>query len=114
MKSAMSNECSGNLSSPSLFLLGVAIGTSAALLLAPMSGQQMRASIRRRTHEGAQAVRTRLGETREKATALMEDAHEMVDSHLQHLAGEKERIAAALRAGREAYRSTPTAETALG
>jgi len=114
MKSAMTNECSGNLSSYSFFFLGVAIGTSAALLLAPMSGQEIRTSIRRRTHSGAQAVRTRLGQTREKATALMEDVHEVVDSHLQQLENEKERIAAALRAGREAYRSATAAETGLG
>ena len=119
MKSSNSleNECSAYASSASLFLLGVAVGTGAALLMAPMSGREMRSTIRRRTDEGTRALRHRVDETREKANAFVEEsrqkaaslvneAHAVVDSHVQHLTDEKDRIAAAVRAGRDAYRST--------
>ncbi len=92
------------------------MGTGAALLLAPMSGREMRYTIRRRTEEGTKAWRNRVDQTRdkvstfveesrEKAASLMNEAQGVVDSHVQHLVEEKDRLAAAVRAGRDAYRS---------
>lgn len=116
-------ESSCAVSPASMFLIGVAIGTGAALLFAPASGEQMRKGIRRRANEGRRTVQDRISEagdkasafvhdSREKAAVLMEQAHAMVDSRVQQLTDEKERLAAAIRAGREAYRSAVPEATA--
>jgi gas vesicle protein len=79
------------------FLLGGLIGAGVALLLAPRSGRELRGLIGSKVREGAERGRL-LGEQ------AAQRSREVLDEARQGIAWQRERLNAAVDAGRDAYR----------
>ena len=79
------------------FLLGGLVGAGMALLFAPKSGRELRGLIGERVRESADRGR-------ELKDRVVERGREMVDEARQGLQWQRERIAAAVDAGRDTYR----------
>jgi gas vesicle protein len=82
--------CYGGLqtSSVSAFLLGIAVGSAAALLFAPVSGRRLRTLMGERVDEGRQAVKAHVKQGWDKATEVVKEAGTRVDSAAKHLVKE--------------------------
>ncbi|MCS7024029.1 MAG: YtxH domain-containing protein [Bryobacteraceae bacterium] len=83
----------------SYFFLGLGIGVAVGILFAPKSGEETREIIRSKAEEGTEYLRRRGSELRESASELIERGKSAV-------ARQKEQIAAAVDAGRQAYRES--------
>jgi gas vesicle protein len=83
----------------SSFLLGLGVGVGIGILFAPKSGQETREVIKNKTGEGADYLKQRGAE-------LKQTANEWVDKGKESLSRQKENIADAMEAGRQAYRDT--------
>lgn len=83
--------------SVSYFLLGLGIGIAAGILLAPKSGQETRELILKKADEGRQFVRR-------KQEELVESAEELFEKGKSALVRQKQQLAAAIEAGKQAYR----------
>jgi gas vesicle protein len=79
------------------FLVGGLIGAGLALLFAPQSGRQLRGLIGDRVREGAERGR-------EFGERITQKSRELIDDAKQGLQWQRERVAAAVEAGRDAYR----------
>ncbi len=96
----------------SSFLLGLGVGIGIGILFAPKSGQETRELIKNKTGEGADYLKQR-------SVELKQTAAEWVDKGKEALNRQKENIADAMEAGRQAYRDTvsqppqPPAEPAV-
>jgi gas vesicle protein len=88
------------------FFLGLGIGVAVGILFAPQSGEETRALIRTKTGEGTDYLKKR-GEV------LYESAGELVEKGKSVVARQKEQLAAAVEAGKQAYRES-VAEKASG
>ncbi len=87
----------------SSFLLGLGVGVGIGMLFAPKSGQETRDMLRNKAGEGADYVKGRAGEFRQTAT-------EWVDKGKEAIGRQKENLADAMEAGRQAYRDTVNRE----
>jgi gas vesicle protein len=86
------------------FLLGALSGAALAILFAPRSGRETREMLGERLRETAERGR-RLGEqVVEKGRAAAEDASGYLDRQREALEKRRDRLAAAVEAGRQAYR----------
>ena len=86
------------------FLLGALSGAALAVLFAPRSGRETREMLGERLRETAERGR-RLGEQAvEKGRAAAEDASGYLDRQREALEKRRDRLAAAVDAGRQAYR----------
>lgn len=81
----------------SYFLFGLGMGVAIGVLFAPKSGQETRELLRSKAGEGADYLRRRGEEVRDSATDMIGRGREAIQS-------QKENLAAALEAGRTAYR----------
>ncbi|MGC4053677.1 MAG: YtxH domain-containing protein [Paludibaculum sp.] len=81
----------------SYFFLGLGIGVAAGILFAPKSGAETRELLREKADEGKDYVKRRSEDLKESATDL-------IDKGKQAIARQKEQLAAAVEAGRSAYR----------
>lgn len=90
-------------SSCSFFCLGLGIGAAVGLLLAPRSGQELRGELRSRADESSEYLRRRREELRHQAREVVDKGRGTVESR-------REQLAAALEAGREAYREAARSE----
>ena len=88
----------------SYFFLGLGIGVAVGILFAPKSGEETRDLIRSKAGEGGDYLRRRSGE-------LKESASEMIDRGKDAVQRRKEQVAAAVDAGRQAYRESVTTST---
>lgn len=79
------------------FTLGAFIGATIALLLAPRSGEETRKLIVTKAREGADLVSTRSRNVAEKTQQYLDRGKEVLQA-------QKEQLAAALEAGKQAYR----------
>ena len=86
-------------SQPLSFLLGLGVGGAVGLLFAPRPGEALRTDLRARAEEGGDYLRRRGGELRRQAD-------EILDKGRGSLHVRKDRVAAALEAGRQAYRDS--------
>lgn len=68
------------------FLIGVAIGAGAALLLAPRSGKEARAEISRRVRRARGSVAHTFQDARERVEERLESARAMVERRRQQVA----------------------------
>jgi len=86
------------------FLMGGLTGAALAILFAPRSGKETRDILNDKFREGADRTR----DLRERATVrtreIVDDASEYVGKQRETLERKKERLTAALDAGRQAYR----------
>lgn len=94
------------------FLIGSFVGASAALLLAPKPGKETRELIAVKAREGAEFVTAKSREVvslvGSTSRNLQDQAGEMVDRSLDALSRQKEQLAAAVEAGKQAYREEKT------
>ncbi len=79
------------------FLLGGFIGAAVALLLAPRSGEETRRLIAQKTREGADYIANRTRDVSEKTSGLIDRGKELLQQ-------QRDQLAAALEAGKQAYR----------
>src|SRR5687768_1431681 len=97
------------------FLLGGITGAALALLYAPRTGRETREMLGERLREGAERGRELKEQALEKGRALKEEAvgrgralvdeaSDYVDRQREALEDRKERLSAAVEAGRQAYR----------
>jgi len=86
------------------FMLGALSGAALAILFAPRSGRETRELLGDRMRETADRGR-RMGEQAlEKGREMAEDASSYVDRQREALEKRRDRLAAAVEAGRQAYR----------
>ena len=78
------------------FLAGLGLGALAALLFAPRSGEETREYIAQKASEGKDYVATKGRELRRQAEELVEKGKDVVTQ-------QKEQLAAAFDAGKQAY-----------
>ncbi len=79
------------------FCLGLGIGVAVGILFAPQSGEETRRLIRTKADESKEYLKKR-GET------LYESAGELVEKGKSAATRQKEHLAAAVEAGKQAYR----------
>jgi gas vesicle protein len=90
----------------SYFFLGLGLGVAVGVLFAPKSGTETRELIRDKANEGVGYVKRRGEDLRDTATETIERSKETLRRH-------KDNLAAAVDAGKQAYReaaSEPAAE----
>jgi gas vesicle protein len=83
----------------SSFLLGLGVGVGIGMLFAPKSGQETRDLIKNKAGEGTDYLKQRGADMKQSAT-------EWVDKGKEALGRQKDNIADAVEAGRQAYRDT--------
>jgi gas vesicle protein len=81
----------------SAFLLGLGVGVGIGMLFAPKSGQETRDMLRAKAGEGSDFLKQRSSEIRQTAS-------DWVDKSRDTLNRQKDTIADAVQAGRQAYR----------
>lgn len=81
------------------FFLGLGVGVAVGLLFAPKSGEETRALIKNRANDSADYLKKRSGD-------LKESANEIIDRSRDAVTRQKEQLAAAVQAGKQAYRET--------
>lgn len=81
----------------SSFLLGLGVGVGIGMLLAPKSGEETRQYIKNKAGEGTDYLKQRGDELKQTAT-------EWVDKGKEALGKQRENLADAMEAGRQAYR----------
>ena len=86
------------------FLLGGMTGAALALLYAPRTGQETRDMLGERLRETAERGREMKQEVVGRGRALVDEATGYVDKGRQTIEQRKERLAAAVDAGRQAFR----------
>lgn len=87
----------------SYFLVGLGIGTVIGLLFAPRSGQETRDLITQKAEEGREYLKRRGRELRDQVDELVDRGKETVTK-------QKEQLAAAIEAGKQAYREEKKAQ----
>ena len=83
----------------SYFFLGLGLGVAAGLLLAPKAGAETRELIRTKADEGKDYLKRRSEELKETATEYVERGRSAISR-------QKDQLAAAVEAGKHAYRET--------
>ena len=83
----------------SSFLLGLGVGVGIGMLFAPKSGQETRDIIKNKAGESTDYLKQRSAD-------LKNSANEWVDKGKEALGRQKDNIADAVEAGRQAYRDT--------
>ena len=81
----------------SAFLLGLGVGVGIGMLFAPKSGQETRDLLRSKAGEGSEFLKQR-------GTEIKQTASEWVDKSKDVLSRQKDTLADAVQAGRQAYR----------
>jgi gas vesicle protein len=81
----------------SSFLLGLGVGVGIGMLFAPKSGRETRQLIKDKADEGTEFLKQR-------GTELKQSATEWVDKGKEAIGRQKDTLADAVEAGRQAYR----------
>ncbi len=79
------------------FILGGFVGAAVALLLAPRSGEETRRLIAMKTRDSADFIANRTKDMSEKTGGLIDRGKELLQQ-------QRDQLAAALEAGKQAYR----------
>ncbi len=85
------------------FFLGLGLGAALGVLFAPQSGEETRRLLKDKAEEGVDILKRRTAD-------LQETAAEALERGKQTLQRRKETLAAAVQAGREAYREAAASE----
>ena len=83
----------------SYFMLGLGIGVAVGIVFAPQSGEDTRGLIRSKALEGGDYVKR-------QSEALKGSAEELVEKGKTAIKTQKEQLAAAVDAGKQAYRES--------
>jgi gas vesicle protein len=86
------------------FFLGLGLGAALGVLFAPQSGEETRRLLKDKAEEGVDILKRRTAD-------LQETAAEALERGKQTLQRRKETLAAAVQAGREAYREAAATES---
>jgi gas vesicle protein len=86
------------------FLLGGLTGAALAILFAPHSGEETREILGEKMREGAEKGRRARDRAVAKGREVLDDATDYVESQREMLDKRRERLQAAVEAGRQAYR----------
>jgi len=86
------------------FLIGGLTGAALAILFAPRSGKETRDLLGEKLREGAERGRELKERVAVKGREILEEAADYVDKQKSGLEKRKDRFAAAVEAGRQAYR----------
>jgi gas vesicle protein len=90
------------------FLLGLGIGVAAGILWAPRSGEETRQLLADKAGDGADYLRTRAQDGSEylksRTDEIKNSASDLYEKGRTHVAKHKENLAAAVDAGKHAYR----------
>jgi len=89
----------------SYFCLGLGIGVAVGILFAPKSGEEMRQLLRSKADESKDFLK-------QKSVELKDSAVELADKSKLALQRQKEQLAAAVDAGRQAYKESITTDAA--
>jgi len=81
----------------SYFFLGLGLGVAAGLLFAPKSGPETRDLLRSKADEGKEYLKRRSAEVRDQAA-------EVIDRGKSTVTRQRDNLAAAMEAGKQAYR----------
>ena len=81
----------------SSFLLGLGVGVGLGILFAPKSGEETRGMIKDKANEGSDFLKQRSAD-------LKQNASEWVDKGKEVLSKQKDTLADAVEAGKQAYR----------
>jgi len=87
----------------SAFLLGLGVGVGIGMLFAPKSGSETRELLKNKANEGSDFLKQR-------STELKQTATEWVDKGKEAVSRQRENLADAMEAGRQAYRETMNRE----
>ena len=85
----------------SAFLLGLGVGVGIGMLFAPKSGEETRELIKNKASEGTDYLKQR-------STEFKQTASDWVDKGREALGRQRDNLADAMEAGRQAYRDTVT------
>ena len=92
------------------FVVGLGIGVAVGLLMAPRSGEETRQFLRTKADEGTEYLRNKADEGKEfvrrRGTELRESASDLIDRSKEAIARQKEQLAMAVEAGKQAYRES--------
>ena len=83
----------------SYFFLGLGMGVAVGVLFAPKSGEETRDYLRDRAEEGTDFVKRRAADVRTSATDAVDRSKDSLRRH-------KDNVAAAVDAGKQAYRES--------
>ena len=83
----------------SSFLLGLGVGVGIGMLFAPKSGSETRELIKNKAGEGTDYLK-------QQSANLKQNANEWVDKGKEAIGRQKDTIADAVEAGKQAYRDT--------
>jgi gas vesicle protein len=86
------------------FLMGGLTGAALAILFAPRSGRETRELLSERMKEGADRGRELRQRASQKGREVLEEASDYVERARDTLDRRKDRLSAAVEAGRQAYR----------
>lgn len=89
----------------SYFLFGLGMGVAIGVLFAPKSGEETRGMLKSKAGEGRDYLRRKGEEVRDSTT-------EMVNRGRETFQSQKENLAAALEAGKQAYRQSVASDEA--
>jgi len=94
----------------SYFVVGVGIGVAVGMLLAPRSGEETRQLLREKADEGKDYLRAKTDESKEfvrrRGTELRESAGDLIDRSRDAITRQKDQLAMAVEAGKQAYRES--------
>jgi gas vesicle protein len=85
------------------FILGFGIGVAAGILFAPQSGEETRGMLRAKAGEGKDYLKKR-------GADLYESAGDLVEKGKSAVVRQKDQLAAAVEAGKQAYREAITGQ----
>jgi gas vesicle protein len=89
----------------SYFMLGLGIGVAVGIVFAPQSGEDTRGLIRSKALEGTDYVKRRSEELKDSAGDLVEKGKTAIKT-------QKDQLAAAVDAGKQAYRESVSSASA--
>ena len=94
----------------SYFIVGLGVGVAVGMLLAPRSGEETRQLLREKADEGKDYLRTKADESKEfvrrRGAELRESASDLIDRSKDAIARQKDQLAMAVEAGKQAYRES--------
>ena len=91
----------------SSFLLGLGVGVGIGMLFAPKSGQETRELLKNKAGEGTDFLKQRSADVKQTATEWVEKGKEALNR-------QKDSLADAVEAGKQAYRNTVATSPADG